>query len=219
MGGTVPTTYVVATGRIPDYFAAIQKGAAPSRFTTDFLENLGFKAKNDRQFIPLLKALRFLDESNVPTQVYRDYLDDKRAKAVLAKQILAAYEGIFELDRAANQAAAADLKGRFKSLANVSEPVSNWMALTFRGLCDLADFSATASPAPALEQEADTPPEPPALVSISRDPVSGVEPPLPSAAPLGGIGLSYRIEINLPNTTDVEVYRAIFKALREHLAR
>ncbi len=219
MGGTVPTTYVVATGRIPDYFAAIQKGTAPSRFTTEFLENLGFKAKNDRQFIPLLKALRFIDESNVPTQVYRDYLDDKRAKAVLAKQILAAYEGIFELDRTANRSAAADLKGRFKSLANVSDPVANWMALTFRGLCDLADFTASGSPEPMEEEEADTPVELPALETISTHLATGSEPPPLSQPASGALGLSYRIEINLPNTTDVEVYRAIFRALREHLGR
>jgi hypothetical protein len=223
MAGNVSTAYLIATGRTSEYFSAIQRGTAPSRFTREFLENLGFKSKADRQLVPVLKALRFLDDSNVPTQAYRDYLDERRGRLVLGRQILGAYEGIFELDRAANTSDASDLRGKFKSLTNASENVANYMAVTFKNLCEIADVegarSSQAEPVhPAVERPAAKPPKQP----VGHDTI--VPPPAPGAeavVPLPGapVSLSYRIEINLPNTTDVEVYRAIFKALREHLIR
>jgi hypothetical protein len=207
MAGKVPSAYLTAAGRTDEYFKAIQKGTAPARFTNDFLENLGFKGKNDRQLIPLLKALNFLDESNVPTQVYRDYLDPKRGKIVLAKQILVAYEGIFELNRDAHKEKAADLQGSFKSLANVSEPVAAVMATTFTNLCALADIEGARKglqEAPVKETVKETAKE--------KDQEKEDDTPPPSP-----IGLAYHIELHLPNTTDIEVFRAIFKALKEHL--
>jgi len=35
----------------------------------------------------------------------------------------------------------------------------------------------------------------------------------------GGIGLSYTINLNLPATTEIEVFNAIFKSLRDNLLR
>jgi hypothetical protein len=207
MAGKVPSTYLVAYGRTPDYFRTIQRGTAPTRFTTEFLENLGFKSKNDRAVVPLLKSLNFLDDANAPTQAYRDYLDPGRGKAVLGRQILRAYEGIFELNRDAHKEKASSLVGLFKSLANVSDPVANWMAQTFANLCALADIDGARSPDKPTQEMAKETGE---VKPIERG----------QLGEFGGIaGLSYHIEIHLPNTTDVEVFRAIFKALREHLVR
>src|SRR5438094_725545 len=103
MAGRVPSSYLIAYGRTQEYFQKIQRGTAPTRFTTEFLENLGFKNKSDRSLIPVLKALSFLDDSNAPTQVYREYLDANRGKIALGRQILQAYEGLFELNRDAHK--------------------------------------------------------------------------------------------------------------------
>ncbi len=35
----------------------------------------------------------------------------------------------------------------------------------------------------------------------------------------GGLNLSYTINLNLPETSDVEVFNAIFKSLKEHILR
>jgi len=206
VAGKVPSTYLVAYGRTAEYFGAIQRGTAPTRFTTEFLENMGFKSKNDRALIPLLKSLNFIDESNAPTQLYRDFLDSTRAKIVLGRQILKAYEGLFELNRKAHKEKASALVGPVKSLANVSDPVANWMAQTFVNLCSLADIDGARSGEGSPEEEG---------VETSKiDMGKLIEPP-----PAQTFGLNYHIEIHLPNTTDIEVFRSIFKALREHIIR
>ena len=207
MAAKVPSAYLQAAGRTEEYFKAIQKGTAPPRFTTEFLANMGFKSKNDRQLITVLKALNFLDESNVPTQAYREYLDPKRGKIVLGKQILLAYEGIFELNRDAHKEKASDLQGSFKSVANASEPVANWMALTFTNLCALADIDGARK---GLVEE-----EP--KKEAKKDKEEAKHTDADTHGPPSPLGLSYHIELHLPNTTDIEVFRAIFKALKEHL--
>lgn len=216
MATPVPTSYLVAYARTPEYFSAIQGGTAPGRFTQEFLENLGFTGKADRRLIPVLKELRFLDESNVPTQVYRDYLDHGRAKEVLAKQILQSYEAIFELNRNAHRATVGELRGRFKSLANASDDVAENMANTFLNLCKIADIETARQERPAPRG-----PQPPADGGEPAD-GEGKTPrlqPSPPTSPSGQtpLSLGYHIELHLPNTTDPEVFRAIFKALKEHL--
>jgi len=209
MTASVPSSYVGAPGRIPRYFAKIQRGTAPPRFTVEFLENMGFRAKTDRDIIRILKVLRFLDDSGQPTQNYRDFLDPQRGKAVLGRQILSAYEGLFQLERQANLLSPTELEGKFKSLANATPAVARFMAQTFLNLCKSADLEQIApTSTPALER-------PPAPAVTPESAVRKEMPPLGSTTSDGG--LHYHIEIHLPNTTDPEVFRAIFKALREHL--
>jgi hypothetical protein len=40
-----------------------------------------------------------------------------------------------------------------------------------------------------------------------------------TGAPVAKLGITYTINLNLPATTDVEVFNAIFKALKENLLR
>lgn len=221
MPSRLPRTYLLATARVADYFFKIQKGTAPPRFTREYLENLGFKAKNDRSLIPFLKELGFIDASNVPTQVYRDYLDESRARTVLGQQVLKAYEALFELDRNSDKSTVPELNGRFKSLSNVSENLASTLASNFLSLCKMSDLEA----ARGVRLETPPPPSEPSKpdegATVKPAP-AGALTKLTSADRSGPANLAmeafhYHIEIHLPNTTDTEVFRAIFKALKEHL--
>jgi hypothetical protein len=65
--------YVNAYGTIPTLFKAIKSAAVPPKFTSDFLSTvLDLKSSSHRALIPLLKRLGFIDQSNVPTQAYKD---------------------------------------------------------------------------------------------------------------------------------------------------
>jgi hypothetical protein len=203
--------YVTATNRLPDYFEEIRKGTAPSKFTVDHLEKLGFKSKADRAIINLLKGLGFLDESNAPTSIYRSYLDEARSREILGRQVRSAYDGLFEINRQAQTMSPAELKGKFRSILNVSDQVAGWMATTFLKLCSISEFESAG---PVKPKEPDREPKskqkaPPIAEEpgVNRERLNAPEP----------LSLVYRFEIHLPNTTDVDVYRAIFKALREHL--
>ncbi|MCY1528740.1 hypothetical protein D9M68_638570 [compost metagenome] len=85
---------------------------------------------------------------------------------------------------------------------------------TFKTLVSLADLNAPAPidpPAPVP----DAPPAPPAPSAPVAAPVD-LPPPPPLAAHRKS-EYHYNIQIHLPVTTDITVYNAIFRSLRENL--
>jgi hypothetical protein len=191
---------------LPDIFAAIRLAGVPDRFTHEFLKQLGFTSSSDRAVIPVLKALRFLDDSSVPTDRYKRFRDPAIAGAVLAEAMRDAYADVFTVNQKANEQGAAALAGVFKRISGKSDPVSRKMATTFKALTDLADWTAAAAAPPATTDEPEDPPPPP------------VSPPAGSGS--GSVSLPtlhHDIHVHLPTTTDVKVYDAIFRSLREHL--
>ncbi len=185
---------------------AVQRAAVPEAFTVDFLKDLGFTSSNDRPITKLLKFLGMLDSANRPQTFYREFLDHTKAKSVLASRIRAAYDDLFTADKNAHTKTASALKGWFRTKTGAGEKVAEKMATTFRSLAQYADFSR----APQTESKPDSDKKPPA-------------PPLtppPTTKPLAleaSLGLVYRIEVHLPDTQNIDTYRAIFRALREEL--
>ena len=99
------------------------------------------------------------------------------------------------------------IEGKFKSVHNAGTSVAKLMASTFFSLLGLADLSAPAS------QKAPKAPETPSeMPAVPAKPAGPLPPPAP-----GQPSLHYNIQIHLPATKDIEVYNAIFKALKEHL--
>jgi len=213
----VTSSYLVAVGKLGELLAAIRNAQAPERFTTKFLEGLGYKSTNDRLFIGLLKALGFLDGNGTPQQRYFDYLDESRSKSVLADGLQVAYEDLFRLNKNAHQFTLEQVKGKLKSLTQgqVSYTVLKNMARTFVELVKHADFDSAPAPSlPTLSSEdlsgvdisAETSPEGKGAASThGRKPARLID------------SLAYRIEVVLPSTRDKATYDAIFRSLKEHL--
>ncbi len=101
------------------------------------------------------------------------------------------------------------IQGKFKSYHNATDRMANLMASTFLALLDLSDLDGTASkPTPPIKDEKKV--EPPLDSSTSQ--IGGVH-----TMTHGAPGLHYNIQIHLPATKDIEVYNAIFGALKDHL--
>jgi len=194
---------------------AIQRAAAPETFHLDFLKDLGFTSSNDRGAVKLLKFLGFLDGSGRPQTAYREFMDQSKAKLVLAKQLRHAYDDLFKADLKANEKSVDHLKGWFKTKTGSGDAVAKKIASTFKSLCQYADFSQSSSfdhPAPAPDQGSDKPKAAESNTENQEGTNNGGNGRIGS-----GFGLVYRFEIHLPDTQNVDTFRAIFKALREEL--
>jgi Family of unknown function (DUF5343) len=203
-------TYLIKTSNLPDFFTAIRNAQAPERFTQRFLKDLEFDSSTDRQYIGVLKGLGLLDEGGGPTERYFEFLDPSRSGVVLASAIREAYGDLFAIKRDAEQMELEEIRGKLKTLTRgqKSENVINWMASTFRALCDFADWSQPP-PAPAAHE---------ATVETEDKSQPSAELPLPSPAPSGkSIELHYNIQLILPEARDQAVYDALFASLRRHL--
>jgi hypothetical protein len=134
-------------------------------------------------------------------------MDHSKAKSVLGNRIRVAYDDLFLADKSAQSWAVDKLKGWFKTKTGVGDAVAKKMATTFKALATYASFDD--------------------LSAVARSPI--VEPNKQDATKLGEVTperkapegwtptFTYRIEVHLPDTTNVETYRSIFKAIREEL--
>jgi hypothetical protein len=203
MAETLP--YVNAYGQIHKLFTAITKAAVPPKFTYDFLSSvLELKSGSHRAMIPLMKRLGFLDQSSVPTQLYKDYRDDALAKATMAKAIKAAYSPLFIAHEYVHTLGKNELAGKIKNVTGLGEndPMVNVIVGTFTELCKLADFQHKVEDLQASKQK-------PKTATDAEEKRSQMEMPK--------LGISYTINLNLPATTEIEVFNAIFKSLKEHI--
>lgn len=202
--------YMMSVTNLHKILDAIQHAGAPEVFHLDFLKDLGFKGSNDRGAVKLLKYLGMLDGSGRPQASYREFMDQTKSKHILASRMRAAFDDLFTADRNANTKSVEQLKGWFKTKTGAGDAVAQKMASTFRSLATYANWDGSGVAAHAEgERAAQAPTEAP--------PIPIELPPPPSAHGKSAIGLVYRFEIHLPDTQNVDTFRAIFRALREEL--
>lgn len=200
--------YMMSVTNLHKILDAIQRAGAPEVFHLDFLKDLGFKASNDRGAVKLLKYLGMLDGSGRPQASYREFMDQTKAKQVLANRMRATFDDLFTADRNANTKSVEQLKGWFKTKTGAGDAVAQKMASTFRSLATYANWDD--APPAAVEEEKSESSTPERIQSSS-------ELPQQTGRGKSEIGLVYRFEIHLPDTHNVDTFRAIFRALREEL--
>ena len=202
--------YVGGYGRIAELFLALKDAAVPAKFTNNFMQTaLGLKSTSFRAMIPLMKRLGFIDAANVPTQAYKAFRDEARSGGVMAERLKAAYEDLFSANEYAYKLKKPDLEAKLKGLTGAGSDDKNisLVASTFLELSKLAIFDGEASKA-SKGKEAQAPED-------LKDKDVGSQ--VGSGHHAAKLGISYTINLNLPATTEIQVFNAIFKSLKEHI--
>ncbi len=201
--------YMASIKNVTAILTKMQNAGVPDAFGYDFLRDLGFTSSNDRSVVKVLKYLGMLDASGKPLTPYREFTNHLKSPFILADRLRAAYDDLYLTDKNAHDKSTEELKGWFKSKTGNGDAVAKKIASTFKAFASFADFSrAPATPTPE--------PQPPPVDDLPEPE------PIPKIVPKPGeskldLGLVYRLEIHLPDTQNVETYRAIFRALREEM--
>jgi hypothetical protein len=220
---TVKLPYMVVAGIIPKVLTKIREARRTERFTQDYLETmLGFRGGNARAVIPLLKRMEFLAPDGSPTFLYDKYRNDDTRAVALATGVRNAYREVFNR----NEFAFNMPRDKFTSLVTEitglerDSTVAKAVVTTFFVMKDGADFEGRLGDEKLVEQNgaqaaADpkmTPPAPPAHPPAQSQfqPV----PPQPPAPAQDGVEfrVGYTINLNLPETTNPDVFNAIFNS-------
>ena len=216
--------YLLSHKKFPDFLAKLQTAAVPKKMTANVLKKFGFPSSNDRAFIALLKKLGFLNENGQPTERYAQYRDRAKATAVLAEGIGDAYSELLDVNTSLYDEDLETIKSAVSSVTGRDQKFVNLIANTFKMLCDNAEFASDDPPAETSgvdpedsDSAAGTNDEIAAPAAETQDSHSPARPPARSSGPLSDLSFNYNIEIHLPATTDIAVYNAIFKSLRETL--
>jgi len=197
--------YVVQPKKIRQYFNKIAEVETPPRFTINFLEDVMlFKSNNDRNLIPLLKRMGFLQDNGNPTQLYSDYKITDLSKTTVAKGIRTAYSEIHRRKKNFDTLNEEATKSYVKSITHLGDnsSVLPLIVKTLMNLKEIADFTHSDVQIPP-DQEV-------TLAKETTETTQSLDSQLP-------FKLNYTISINLPNSTNQETYDMIFESIKKIL--
>ncbi|MBX3628162.1 MAG: DUF5343 domain-containing protein [Rhizobacter sp.] len=201
--------YIISNNKIEPILSRVRSAAKPERFSRETLATWGFGASNDRAMVAVMKGLGFLTDSGAPTEHYDRLRDPNDWRYVLGERIRAAYPDLFSIDANMNSAPETEVKGAMLRITGKDEETVNRYYATFKTLVSLAKFEPRSGRPPDAGKSAPQEPE-------------AVTKPKPEAIPDEPVHrrrseYHYNIQIHLPVTTDITVYNAIFKSLKENL--
>lgn len=196
--------YVTASGNIKKALDGISKAATPAKVSQDFVKTvLNISGGSGDQMTSFLKKLGLANPDGTPTPLYNQFRNSTTSKQAIAAAIRHAYAPLYLRNEYMHELNDNDLRGLIVEETGQAHD-SNSVNCTFSCIKQLkhyADFSnekAIVESPKYIEESAEISP-----VRTSRNGL--------------GLNLGYTINLNLPATTDVAVFNAIFKSLKEHL--
>jgi hypothetical protein len=197
--------YLSTPGTLTSALDKIRAAATPPTVNGDFVQTkLKMKGGSGRAIPPFLKKIGFVAGDGTPTNLYERFRNSNSevSGAAAAEAMRYGYKELYEVNEYAHELSDKDLKGLVVQVSGLEE-TSTVVALvvsTFKKLKAYADFEAEPG---VTGEEGEKP--------TRREGAGG----------LGGqsreFSIGYTINLNLPASTNVEVFNAIFKSLRENL--
>lgn len=205
--------YMLAPGVLSRILDKITVAQQPERFTQDFLgSKLGFDGGSARPAIPFFKRIGLLASDGSPTQLYARFRNPSERGRAMAEALKIGYRNLFERNEYANSLNKDKLKNLVVEITGLEPDHQTVKAVTacFTTLNQIADFESN--------ERAEIVPTLPAQQTETNN----NKPHSPTATPNGerlGLNLAHTINLNLPETRDIEVFNSIFRSLRENLLK
>ena len=204
---SISLPYMNAYGNISKALERIQAATTPDRFTQDFLATkLNLKGGTAKPVIPFLKRTGFLGGDGAPTEQYKQFRNQASRGAAAAAALRKGFAALYEINEYAHELNDSELKGVVLQATGLgsSSKTAGAIVGSFKALRAFADFDATLQEDAGGEQISEK--QESKGDSQQRNQGSGVD-----------LKLGYTINLNLPATSDIAVFNAIFKSLRENL--
>lgn len=219
--------YISGQGPIVQTFSQLRKGF-PGKVDAGYLQRFKIASANESYVISILRFLGLIDEGGgrVEDKTNFFYGDDNSFKSGLEGTLREAYSQVFdEMGDEALDASRDELTHWFRASDKTSDVVGQRQASTFQTLAALAGHGdLPAARAGAVKKTAAATPSPATKKSTTKKtaPVKHAETPGRDDSNDQGknvqdVGLTVRIEVNLPPGGDADTYDAIFASIRKHL--
>lgn len=202
--------FMNASGTVTKIFNKIIEASQPERFTQDYLANkLGFPGGSARPAIPLLKKLGFLASDGTPTPLYGQFRNPESRGTAMATGLRLAYKELYDRSEYVHDLPKEKLRNLIVEMSGMeaNDPTITAIVGTFNNLRAFAKYDGEPGQDGGKK------------VTVIKNTDDRPPPPPPPAQNPTGLNLSYTINLNLPETTDVEVFNAIFRSLKENLLK
>ena len=195
------------TGNLKDFIEKIPSRGIPKKVTINYLVGLGYKSKNDRTIVTVLKSIGLVESNGVPSDKYSK-LRSSQGKKILANMVKDTYSGLFEIYSNAQSVDDEKLKDYFASVTSVGDASLRNIIKTFKALCQIADFSKNESVNPVQPSSPQT--------SNTQKPINYSV--LPQNQLGGGSSqVHLNIQVHIPGEQSAETYEVIFKNLGKYV--
>lgn len=199
--------YVTSPGNIDRALIQIKQAAVPERVSQDFVKTiLKIPGGSGTQITTFLKKIGFTAQDGTPSDLYKKFRNPAQSGAAVAAAIRTAYAPLYIRNEFMHELPDDALLGLVTEVTGQPHD-SNPVKLIYtciKNLKGFANFSTVSEPiAEATAQN----------LSLKQSGSQKTEP----IAQSFGLNLGYTINLNLPATSDPEVFNAIFKSLKEHL--
>lgn len=204
--------YVASPGNIDKALNGIKNAAVPEKVSQDFVKTiLKITGGSGDQMTSFLKKLGLTNPDGSPNDTYKKFRNPASSGAAIASAIKHAYAPLYVRNEFMHELTDPDLLGLV--VEETGQPH------------DASAVKLTVSCIKHLKAFADFNSKPEQRTAIAK---SNDEEPATRTAPATrhvettknvGLNLGYTINLNLPATSDPEVFDAIFKSLKEHLLR
>lgn len=218
MASTHP--YISGAGNIAQMVVQLRK-SFPSTITSETVKKLGL-APNNESFV--INALQFIDvidsegnKTKAAATVFSHHKDEDFAKQ-FASLVKKSYPSLFELhgDEAWNLENE-DLITFFRQSDQTSAIIGTRQAKTFKIFAALSGHGEFPEPKPKKAAKSIKPTENPKLKPMSNPKAGQKGNATNQNETKGSIGLTVRVEVNLPADGTKETYDNIFKSIKENL--
>jgi hypothetical protein len=199
--------YTTVPGKLRDLLRKAPAMGRPDKLTVAWLKKAGWTSSNDPSMIPVLKFVGIVGSDGRPTELWDAVrVQDQEGRGRVAAAVRKAYADLFSLYPDAHRKDAEAVRNFFRANTSGGEQVQTKTVQTFQVLAEFGDFDAPLSErvpggqgsVKAVEKGAKT---------------SGEK----MAASVSGVSLNVNIQLQLPATSDGEVYEKLFSAMRRHL--
>lgn len=199
--------YTSSPGVLRRVLDKIPTSEKPGVFTSDFLGTvMGATGGAARPIIPILKSTGLLNQTGTPTELYAQFQTETGRPAAALQALRNGFGEIFRRNQYAHRAEEAVLVDVIVAITGLpkKEGIVRYILNTFQAFQEAAKQAREdAAPEEFIEQ---------APVQEVRSTGSNVR-----VTETGRLQLAYNINVVLPETTNVEVYNAIFRSLKANL--
>lgn len=215
--------YISGAGNITQMITFLRK-SFPATVNSDTVKKLGLAPNNESYVINALQFIGLIDEEGKRTERGHEVMathDDQEFQKAFESLIRESYKDLFDLrGEDALTMTKDELIGYFRSADKTSDVIGGRQASVFQAFRAISGHENVAAPA----KKGRTPKASSKMASskatkqkkLSPTPEAGAASALQPGS-TKGVGLTVRVEINLPAEASAETYDHIFKSIRANL--
>ena len=200
--------YITAPGNIERALNGIKSASTPASVSQDFVKTiLKIPGGSGNQVTAFLKKIGFANSDGSPSDIYKKFRNSSTSGLAIAETLKIGYSALYKRNEYMHRLQDDKLKGLIIEETGQSDD-SKTVSLTLSAIKSLKKFASWDE-----VQVNEEPEQSPLATQID------VPQKFPNAVSGVGLNLSYTINLNLPATSDIAVFNAIFKSLKENLLK